>query len=187
MGTTSSFSNITYVTRYGDKFQGRLPQHLKSWKSICPNPDSIFLKPASKSSSNYGLKNILTDRQNSLGKGLSLQYKKPLHIVRGEGIYLIDKDGRNYLDMINNVAHVGHEHPEVVKAGQLQMGQLNTNSRYLHPNITKLAKSLIATFPSNLCVVHFVNSGSEANELALRMIKTVTGSDEFSFKIWLSW
>ena len=54
--------------------------------------------------------------------------------------------------MINNVAHVGHEHPEVVKAGQLQMAQLNTNSRYLHPNITQLAKSLIATFPSDLCM-----------------------------------
>ncbi len=173
------FQILLTLLDMGDKFPGvGYHKHLKSWKSICPNPDSIFLKPASKSSSNYGLKNILTDRQNSLGKGLSLQYKKPLHIVRGEGIYLIDKDGRNYLDMINNVAHVGHEHPDVVKAGQLQMGQLNTNSRYLHPNITKLAKSLIATFPSNLCVVHFVNSGSEANELALRMIKTVTGSDE---------
>ena len=82
------------------------------------------------------------------------------------------------MDMINNVAHVGHEHPDVVKAGQLQMGQLNTNSRYLHPNITRLAKRLIATLPSDLSIVHFVNSGSEANELALRMIKTVTGSDE---------
>ena len=109
---------------------------------------------------------------------MSLQYRTPLHIVRGSGVFLVDQNGRHYLDMVNNVAHVGHEHPRVVNAGQLQMGQLNTNTRYLHENITRLAKRLIDTLPEELSVVHFVNSGSEANELALRMIKTVTGSEQ---------
>lgn len=173
------FQILLSLLDMGENFPGvGYQKHIKSWKSICPDPDFIFLEDISTTDSNYTQKKIITDRENTLGKGLSLQYKNPLHIVRGEGIFLIDNNGRNYIDMINNVAHVGHEHPDVVKAGQLQMGQLNTNSRYLHPNITRLAKRLIATFPSDLSIVHFVNSGSEANELALRMIKTVTGSDE---------
>lgn len=109
---------------------------------------------------------------------MSLQYDIPIHIVRGESEYLVDKNGRYYLDMVNNVSHVGHEHPKVVKTGQAQMSQLNTNSRYLHENITLLAKHLISTLPKELNIIHFVNSGSEANELALRMVKAVTGSDE---------
>ena len=81
--------------------------------------------------------------------------------------------------MVNNVAHVGHENSKVVKAGQLQMAQLNTNTRYINENITKLAHRLLSTLPPELSVVHFVNSGSEAVELAIRMIKTVTGSVKF--------
>ena len=95
--------------------------------------------------------------------------------MRGAGVYLIDKDGRAYLDTVNNVAHVGHEHSRVVDAGQKQMGLLNTNSRYLHKNITNLAQKLKETLPDELSVFNFVNSGSEANELALRMVKAVTG------------
>ncbi len=80
---------------------------------------------------------------------------------------------------MNNVAHVGHEHIEVVKAGRAQMALLNTNTRYLHKNINELAELLLSTFPPELNVVHFVNSGSEANELALRMAKTATGGKGF--------
>jgi 4-aminobutyrate aminotransferase-like enzyme len=109
---------------------------------------------------------------------MSLQYKEPLHIVRGSGAYLIDQKGKRYLDTVNNVAHVGHEHPRVVRAGQKQMALLNTNSRYLHENITKLTQNLKRRLPPELKVFHFVNSGSEANELALRMVKAVTGSNE---------
>jgi 4-aminobutyrate aminotransferase-like enzyme len=121
---------------------------------------------------------ILADRKNYLGKSLSLQYQKPLHIVKGANQYLIDAFGRKYLDTVNNVAHVGHENYKVVKAGQNQMALLNTNTRYLHENITNLAKELLETLPKELSVLHFVNSGSEANELAIRMIKACTNSDE---------
>jgi 4-aminobutyrate aminotransferase-like enzyme len=128
-----------------------------------------------KSTSN---EELIGYRKQHLGKGLSLQYKEPLKIVRGEGVYLLDELGRKYLDTINNVAHVGHEHPTVVKAGQEQTAILNTNSRYLHENINLLAKEILATLPPELSVVHFVNSGSEANELAIRMAKTVTGKED---------
>jgi 4-aminobutyrate aminotransferase-like enzyme len=109
---------------------------------------------------------------------MSLSYEEPLQFVRGMGAYLIDQYGSAYLDTVNNVAHVGHEHPAVVKAGQQQMALLNTNSRYLHENLNLLASELLDTFPSELSVVHFVNSGSEANELALRMAKMVTGNND---------
>jgi 4-aminobutyrate aminotransferase-like enzyme len=79
---------------------------------------------------------------------------------------------------VNNVAHVGHEHPLVVKAGQQQMAVLNTNTRYLHNNIRQYAEELLNTFPEPLSVVHFVNSGSEANELALRMAQAVSGQKD---------
>ena len=95
-------------------------------------------------------------------------------MVQGAGQYLIDKYGKKYLDTVNNVAHVGHEHPEVVRAGCEQMALINTNSRYLHKNINTLAQELLETLPAELSVVHFVNSGSEANELAIRMVKANT-------------
>jgi 4-aminobutyrate aminotransferase-like enzyme len=101
-----------------------------------------------------------------------------LHIVKGANQYLIDAVGRKYLDTVNNVAHVGHENFKVVKAGQHQMALLNTNTRYLHENINTLAKEILETLPKELSVLHFVNSGSEANELAIRMIKCCTNSDE---------
>ena len=77
------------------------------------------------------------------------------------------------------MAHVGHQHPAIVKAGQRQIEVLNTNTRYLHQNIIEYSEELLATFPDELCVVYFVNSGSEANELALRMAKTVTNQEDF--------
>ena len=148
------------------------------WKSICPNPNLLFKNEKlqiEKSNSNNDLINF---RKQHLGKSLSLQYKTPIKMVRGAGQYLIDQNGRKYLDTVNNVAHVGHEHPNVVKAGQAQMALLNTNSRYLHHNINALAKELIETLPPELNVLHFVNSGSEANELAIRMAKAYTNQKD---------
>jgi 4-aminobutyrate aminotransferase-like enzyme len=99
-------------------------------------------------------------------------------MVRGAGVYLMDQYAQKYLDTVNNVAHVGHEHFSVVKAGQEQMALINTNSRYLHDNINELAKELIETLPPELNVLHFVNSGSEANELAIRMTKAYSGEKD---------
>ena len=119
---------------------------------------------------------ILASRRRHLGPSLSLAYRTPLHIVRGAGAYLYDADGRAYLDCVNNVAHVGHAHPRVVQAGIAQMRLLNTNTRYLHENIVRYAERLIELLPDHLEVCYFVNSGSEANELALRLATSVAMS-----------
>jgi 4-aminobutyrate aminotransferase-like enzyme len=118
---------------------------------------------------------ILAARNAHLGPSLSLAYRRPLHIVRGEGAYLYDADGRAYLDCVNNVAHVGHAHPRVVEAGIAQMRLLNTNTRYLHENVVRYAERLTALLPEHLEVCFFTNSGSEANELALRLAVAATG------------
>ena len=119
----------------------------------------------------------LTMRKKYLGLSLSLAYNDPLKIVRGKGQYLYDEKGREYLDCINNISHVGHCHPAVIQAAHEQNQLLNTNTRFLHDNIIELAEKLTAKLPKPLSVCHFVNSGSEANELALRMAEAVTGNN----------
>ena len=146
------------------------------WKDLCPDPNLFFKDAALAEKSSRNSEELIQQRNEMLGSGMSLSYSDPLHIVRGQGVYLMDNWGRKYIDTVNNVAHVGHEHPAVVKAAQEQMASLNTNTRYLHKNLVEFAELLLATFPEELCVVHFVNSGSEANELAVRMAEAVTGS-----------
>ncbi len=119
---------------------------------------------------------ILRLRKQLLNPTLSVSYDEPLKIVRGEGVWLYDQHGQAYLDMVNNVCHVGHCHPRVVAAGQAQMAQLNTNTRYLHDNIVEYARRLTATLPAPLSVVFLTNSGTEANDLALRLARAHTGA-----------
>ena len=148
------------------------------WKSVCPDPNLLFKSEGLQKSTAISNEEIINYRKQHLGKSLSLQYNKPIKMVRGAGQYLMNQFGQKYLDTVNNVAHVGHENYNVVKAGQEQMALINTNSRYLHENINELAKELIETLPKELNVLHFVNSGSEANELAIRMVKAVTGEKD---------
>jgi 4-aminobutyrate aminotransferase-like enzyme len=121
---------------------------------------------------------ILAVRRGHFGFNLSISYSEPLKIVRGKGQYLFDEGGRRYLDLVNNVCHVGHCHPYVVAAAGQQMAELNTNTRYLHDNLAEYALRLTNTFPEPLEVCFFTNSGSEANDLALRLARTHTGSKE---------
>jgi len=115
-------------------------------------------------------------RRRVLGSALSsLTYDRPLHLVRGEGARMYDPGGRAYLDCYNNVPVVGHSHPRVVAAIARQAATLNTNTRYLHRTVVDLAERLVATMPPGLDTVMFVNSGSEANDLAWRLATTVTG------------
>lgn len=148
------------------------------WADLCPDPNLFLQCGALQRGPDLPKETLLAQRGRILGKGLSLNYDRPLHIVRGSGQFLLDRSARRYLDTVNNVAHVGHEHPAVVGAGQRQMAILNTNTRYLHENPIVLAQELLKTLPPELSVVYLVNSGSEANELALRMAKTATGSKE---------
>lgn len=121
---------------------------------------------------------ILDKRRRYLGRSLSVSYAEPLKIVRGFMEYLYDEDGRAYLDCVNNVCHVGHCHPRVVKAAQDQMAVLNTNTRYLHGNLVRYAERLAKSFPDPLGVCYFVCSGSEANDLALRLARAHTGGSD---------
>jgi 4-aminobutyrate aminotransferase-like enzyme/Ser/Thr protein kinase RdoA (MazF antagonist) len=116
----------------------------------------------------------LAARKRVIGPNLSVAYRTPLKIVRGWMQYLYDHAGRQYLDAYNNVPHVGHSHPRVVQAAIEQMLLLNTNTRYLHDSLAAFAERLTATLPDPLSVCYFVNSGSEANELALRLARAHT-------------
>jgi 4-aminobutyrate aminotransferase-like enzyme/Ser/Thr protein kinase RdoA (MazF antagonist) len=117
----------------------------------------------------------LTRRHRLMGAGAELFYEKPLHLVRGAGVWLYDAQGRAYLDVYNNVPHVGHTHPTVVAAIQKQTAILATHTRYLHDSILDYAEQLTARFPGHLNACIFVNSGSEANDVAWRMARMATG------------
>ena len=123
-------------------------------------------------------KEILDLRSKHLGPSLIVSYDEPLHIVRGEAQYLFDEKGNRYLDCVNNIQHVGHCHPKVVEAAQQQYEKLNTNTRYLDETIVNYAKELTSTFPEGLDVCFFTNSGSEANDLALRISRNYNQSKE---------
>ena len=124
------------------------------------------------------LEQSLSARRKFCSSNLSLSYDRPLKIVRGWMQYLYDDTGRAFLDVYNNVPLVGHSHPRVVQAVQKQVALLNTNTRYLHDNILRYAQRLTALLPASLRVCFFVNSGSEANELALRLARTHTGRED---------
>lgn len=119
---------------------------------------------------------VLTERRRqALGPAYRLFYDRPLHLVSGEGAWLTAADGRRYLDMYNNVPHVGHCHPRVVAAISAQAATLNTHTRYLHDTVIDYAERLLATLPASIDVAMFSCTGSEANELALRIARAATG------------
>ncbi|MFL5768415.1 MAG: aminotransferase class III-fold pyridoxal phosphate-dependent enzyme [Actinomycetota bacterium] len=120
---------------------------------------------------------LLERRRRVLGGELGeLSYARPLHLVRGAGTRMYDADGNAYLDAYNNVPVVGHSHPRVVAAIAEQARRLNTNTRYLHENVVTLAERLTASMPEELDTCVFVNSGSEANDAAMRFALRVTGN-----------
>ncbi|WP_321902581.1 aspartate aminotransferase family protein [Paraburkholderia tropica] len=121
------------------------------------------------------LRKLITRRANILGPSYRLFYEKPLHLVRGKGVWMFDPQGKRYLDVYNNVPAVGHCHPRVVSAIAEQASKLNTHTRYLHELILDYAEQLVATFPPELSNVMFTCTGSETNDLALRVARNATG------------
>jgi 4-aminobutyrate aminotransferase-like enzyme len=115
-------------------------------------------------------------RARVLSPGLRLSYREPLHLVSGEGVWLTDADGRRYLDGYNNVVQVGHANRLVVRAVTEQMQRLNTNTRYLTDAVVAYGEKLVGELPDPLEVCFFVNSGTEANDLAWRIARTITGN-----------
>jgi len=122
---------------------------------------------------------LLERRERLLGPGNPLFYDDPVHLVRGEGVWLFDADGNRYLDCYNNVPCVGHCHPRVVDALCHQAGRLNTHTRYLHENILDYAEQLLGKFDAGLERVALACTGSEANDLALRIARVNTGGEGF--------
>ncbi len=149
------------------------------WLKLSPDPNVLVGIPADRFPRPERSKAaILAARRALLGGNLSVSYGEPLKIVRGWRQYLYDETGRAFLDCYNNVPLVGHSHPRVVEAVQRQIALLNTNTRYLHDNIARYAERLTALLPDPLRVCYFLNSASEANELALRLARTYTGRDD---------
>jgi 4-aminobutyrate aminotransferase-like enzyme/Ser/Thr protein kinase RdoA (MazF antagonist) len=145
------------------------------WRSIFPDPNAILCIPE-RSLPHRVLKSDIADSRSAhIGRNLSVSYgANPLNIVRGYKQYLYDENAHRYIDAYNNVAHVGHAHPRVVRAVSEQLAVLNTNTRYLQHQLTAFAEQLTALLPESLSVAFFTASGSEANELALRMARAHT-------------
>ena len=149
------------------------------WTSLSPDPNLLVGIPKERfPAEEYSPRQSLATRRAVLGKNLSVSYEKPLKIVRGWMQHLYDETGRAFLDFYNNVPLVGHSHPRVVRAAHNQLALLNTNTRYLHDLVNRYAERLAAHLPEPLRVCFFVNSGSEANELALRLARAHTKRED---------
>jgi len=149
------------------------------WTSLSPDPNLVLGIPAERfpaQESNFT--ETLSARRELLGKNLSISYEQPLKIMRGWMQYLYDDTGRAFLDVYNNVPLVGHSHPRVARAVHDQIALLNTNTRYIHDSVNRYAERLTRLLPEPFRVCYFVNSGSEANELALRLARTHTDRED---------
>ncbi len=135
--------------------------------------------PGTGTSLAHAERKLIERREAVLGPAYRLFYAEPLHLIRGEGVWLFDREGRRYLDAYNNVVPVGHCHPRVVEAICDQAATLNTHTRYLHTTILDYAERLRATFPDDLSNIMFTCTGSESNDLAIRMAKAFTRQQGF--------
>jgi 4-aminobutyrate aminotransferase-like enzyme/Ser/Thr protein kinase RdoA (MazF antagonist) len=145
------------------------------WRDLFPDPVHFAgLPPEALHAGGKPKEDLLKARKSKLIRNLSISYRRPLKIVRGDGVWLIDETGRAYLDCYNNVGQLGHSNPEIIATMARQAAILNTNTRYLHDNIIAYAEALTATLPAKLKVAAFCCTGSEANDLALRMARNHT-------------
>ena len=174
------FQMILDLLDRGTDFPGvALASQRAVWTTLSPDPNLLLGVPAAKlGAQESSAQETLAARRSVLGSNLSVSYRRPLKIVRGWMQYLYDDTGRAFLDVYNNVPLVGHSHPRVVRAAQEQLAVLNTNTRYLHDNVVRYADRLTKLMPEPLRVCYLLNSGSEANELALRLARAHTGRED---------
>jgi 4-aminobutyrate aminotransferase-like enzyme/Ser/Thr protein kinase RdoA (MazF antagonist) len=174
------FQIITDLLDLDADFPGvAAPSRRRLWTSLSPDPNLALRIPAERfPEPEPDAEQTLAARHERLGRNLSVSYRKPLKVARGFGCWLYDEDGRAYLDAYNNVPLVGHSHPRVVAAVRAQLGLLNTNTRYLHDEVVRYAERLLALMPEPLRVCYFLSSGSEANELALRLARAHTRRED---------
>lgn len=153
------------------------PDEWEWWQAVCPNPAPLLnLADERVAYQPIDTTALLQERRRHFAGNLRLSYTMPCTLVRGWRHYLFDDWGNTYLDAYNNVPHVGHAHPRIQAVAAQQLRMINTNTRYLHPAQIAFAHELLAKLPPPLSVCFFVNSGSEANELALRLARTFTGA-----------
>jgi 4-aminobutyrate aminotransferase-like enzyme len=133
-------------------------------------------KPGSTAGLDDRTRGLIERRDRALGPAYRLFYPNPVHIVRGEGVWLYDADGNRFLDLYNNVASLGHCHPAVLEAISRQAAILTTHTRYLHETVLDCAERLLSTMPENLAHMMFTCTGSEANDLALRIAQDHTSA-----------
>ncbi|KIC20575.1 aminotransferase class III-fold pyridoxal phosphate-dependent enzyme [Leisingera sp. ANG-Vp] len=153
------------------------PDEMYMWRAICPNPAALLNLPDEKVRYHPTDKGeVLAGRRAHFGGNLSLTYNDPVMLVRGWKHHLFDEWGRPYLDAYNNVPHVGHAHPRIQAVAADQLKRMNSNTRYLHPAQTAFADKILSKLPDHFEVCFFVNSGTEANELALRLARAHTGA-----------
>lgn len=155
---------------------------LKKWITINPiHARNEFRKTVGfKIPSEKTVEEKTEERFQSVSPIFSISYKSPIYMERAAFQYMFDKYGVRYLDAYNNIPHVGHSHPKVVEAGQKQMGKLNTNTRYLYDSLNEYSANLLKKFPAQLKKVFFVNSGSAATDLALRMARNFTNRNKIA-------
>ncbi len=172
--TKTQKENIEYIT-ISEKPAWEL---LEKWITINPfYAKNEFKKVCNFSSNTFtNSKQLLKNRQKVLGENLSVSYKTPIHFEKAALQYMYTADGKTYLDAYNNIKHIGHCHPRVVKAIQKQAATMNTNTRYIYENLTSYANTLLQHFPEKLNKVFFVNSGSAASDAAIRMARAHTGN-----------
>ena len=153
------------------------PSEADAWLSVCPDPLPLLFGREMQVPARLHTSDVLSKRAHHFARSQRSYFARPMNLVRASGVWFTDDNGYQYLDSINNVTHVGHGHPRVVAAAVRQMRRLNTNSRFVYPELPAYAERLAATLPDPLEVVFFVCSGSEANDLALRIARTVTGRE----------
>ena len=151
---------------------------LDLWTKISPNPNLILKIPYSFFQNNKNSKTLLLQRNKLISKSFSISYDKPLHMIEAKNQYFYDDKGREYLDCVNNIAHVGHSNPQIHEAMVSQNLKLNTNTRYLYKIMNDYGKKLLSKFPKELDTIFFVCTGSEANDLAYRIAQNYTNSKD---------
>jgi 4-aminobutyrate aminotransferase-like enzyme/Ser/Thr protein kinase RdoA (MazF antagonist) len=162
---------VRATTELGDR--GRVSDKV-AWTALCPDPGILLDITQPAPGRGPGLDTELDRRHRHVAAAQKLYYRRPPQMVRGSGQYLYDHTGRRYLDMVNNVAVVGHSHPRITSAASDQLALLSTNSRFLYSAIADYAERIAGTLPPALDRIFFVNSGSEAMELALQLARRYT-------------
>jgi 4-aminobutyrate aminotransferase-like enzyme len=169
------FQLVTDLLDLGTDFPGVAHASARGvWQSLSPDPSPLLHLSSAARADEPDSGFALSVRLAATGRNVGVSYADPVEVARGWMQYLYDVDGRRYLDAYNNVPHVGHAHPHVVRAVSDQLRVLNTNTRYLHDSLAEFAAALTGTLPDPLRVCYFVNSGSEANDLALRLARAHT-------------